>query len=76
MHLVLSLIFVDEGHEVEGALPNKDDLAIFDTSIGTIFFLDDATLPDIHGLKEVVSADLDLPFPISLERDNRIVIET
>lgn len=73
--LVLFLILIDEGHQVDGSLANEDDLTIFDTSIRVILLLNNMTLSDIHRLKEVITPNFDRSFPLGFERDNRIVIE-
>ena len=77
IHLfILFLVLLDKWHEVKWTLFDEDNLAIFDASVCITLFLNNATLPNIHWLKEVVSPDFNRSFPLSFKRDNSAVIES
>ena len=57
--LILLLVLLDQRHQVKWTLLNKDDLAILDVSVCIVFLLHDATLTNVHGLEQIISADFD-----------------
>ena len=57
--LILFLVLLDQRHQVKWTLLNKDDLAILDVSVSIVLFLHDATLTNVHGLEQIISADFD-----------------
>ena len=57
--LILFLVLLDQRHQVKWTLLNKDDLAILDVSVCIVFLLHDATLTNVHGLEQIISADFD-----------------
>ena len=72
--LVELLIRLDERHEINRALANENNVAIFDVFC-VIFSLHNATLPHIHRLERVVSANRNVPLTCRLERNYRVVIK-
>ena len=76
LQLVLFLIFFDERQKVKRPLPDEYYLIILDTTILTVFVLHDATLPNAHRFKRVVSSNVYFPLTTSLKRHDSIVIES
>ena len=72
--LVLLLVLLNQRQHVDWALADENNLTIFDAAC-VLFTGDNATLSNVHGIKIVVTADRDLALPLSLERDECVVIE-
>ena len=74
LFFVCLLVGLDEGHEIDGALPNEYNVAIFETS-RVVIGGNHATLSDAHRFIQVILANLDASFSLCLECHNRIVIQ-
>ena len=72
--LVCLLVGFNEGHQIDWALSDEYDVAIFETT-RVIFRGNHATLTNAHRLKQVILTDLDAPFSFCLERHNCVIIK-
>jgi len=71
---VLLFVFLNEWNQVERALSDENNFAIFNATI-IVLSLDNATLSDSHRFKEVVATNVNLTLALSFKSDDGVVVE-